>query len=69
MIFEPVQWVAAREITQIPVPYQQVTKTPGRESSVQLKKKKKRGRKGSEAGSQVIRLGRSHPHRDKQNVI
>ena len=55
------QWVAAQEITQILVPYQQVTETPGKESTVQLKKKK-----GSEAGSQVIRLSGSHPHKNKQ---
>ena len=40
MTFEPVQWAPAREITQIPVPYQQATKTPGREATIQLKKKK-----------------------------
>ena len=45
------------------MPYQQGTETPGGESTIQLKKKKR----SSEAGSQVIRLGGSHPHRDKQN--
>ena len=40
--FEPAQWVAAREITQIPAPFQQATGTPGRESTIQLKNKKKK---------------------------
>ena len=57
-MFEPAQWVSTREITQIPAPFWQATGTPGRESTIQLKKKK-----GSEAGSQVIRLGWSHPHK------
>ena len=58
---EPVQWVTAWEITQIPVPFQQVFETPGRESTIQLKK----NQKGSEAGSQVIRLCRLYPHKNK----
>ena len=35
-LFQPVQWVAAWEITQIPVPFQQATETPGRKSTIQL---------------------------------
>ena len=61
MWFQLVQWVTAQEITQIPAPFQQATGTPGRESTIQLKKK------DSEAGSQLIRLGGSHPHKNKQN--
>ena len=61
-LLQPVQWVAAQEITQIQAPFQQETGTPGRESTIQLKEKK-----CSEAGSQVSRLGGFHPHRDKQN--
>ena len=41
--FELAQWVAAQEITQILVPFQQATKTPGRESTIQLKKKREKG--------------------------
>ena len=59
-LFQLMQWVAAQEITQIPEPFQQATGTHKRESTVQLKKK------GSEAGSQVIRLSGSHPHKNKQ---
>ena len=59
-LFQLVQWVAAGEITQILVLFQQAIGTLGRESNIQLKKKK-----GSEAGSQVIRLGGSHPHKNK----
>ena len=65
-MFELALWFAAWEITQIPVPFQQVTEIPGRESTestIQVKRKQK----GSEAGSQVIRLGGSHLHKNKQN--
>ena len=33
-LFQPAQWVAAWEITQILVPFQQTTGTPGGESTV-----------------------------------
>ena len=45
-MFEPAQWVAAWEITQIPVPYQQATETPGRELTIQLEKNKRALRQG-----------------------
>ena len=47
MLLQPVQWVAAWEITQILEPFRQVTGTPGRESTVQLKKKKMALRQGA----------------------
>ena len=50
MLFHPAQWVIAQEITQIPVPFQQATGTPGRESTVQLKKRG--GLSGREPGDQ-----------------
>ena len=59
-MFQPAQWVTTQKITEIPSPFQQATGTPGRESTIQLKKK------GSEAGSQVIRLSGSHTHKNKQ---
>ena len=56
-LFQPAQWVTAGEIIQIPAPFQRATVTPGRESTIQLKKR----RRGSGTGSQVIWLSRSHP--------
>ena len=39
-MFQPVQWVTAWEMTQIPVPLHQATGTPGTESVIELKKEK-----------------------------
>ncbi|KAL0622227.1 hypothetical protein AAY473_005815 [Plecturocebus cupreus] len=59
-LFQPVQaqWVALQEIAQIMAPFQQTTGTPGRQSTI-----------CSEAGSQVIRLCRSHPTKKQQSEM
>ena len=51
--FQLAQWIAAREITQTPAPFQLVTGTPGKESTIQHKKKGLRGREPGDQAQQV----------------